>query len=114
MSNCAYRIIAKCTQKHFIKMISEIECPVSLRERLKSNGMPNGITKLVDVVEWLRESKKIFVEAIVSGNHIGKERSSEYIVRVSDDSGGNVSKISCMGYSESIEVGIETAIRIFF
>jgi hypothetical protein len=95
-------------------MISNVECPVSLRERLKTNGMPNDISKLVDVVEWLRDSKKIFVEAIVSGNHIGRDRSSEYIVRVSDDSGGNVSKISCMSYPESIEIGIETAVRIFF
>lgn len=94
-------------------MISIVDCPVSLRERLILNGMPGTITRLVDIVEWLRDEKKIFVEAIVSGNKIGKDRSSEYIVRVSDDTGGNVSKISELNYTDSLEIGVEMAIRIF-
>lgn len=94
-------------------MISIVDCPVSLRERLTLNGMPGTITRLVDIVEWLRDEKKIFVEAIVSGNKIGKDRSSEYIVRVSDDTGGNVSKISELNYTDSLEIGVEMAIRIF-
>ena len=95
-------------------MISIVDCPVSLRERLIGNGMPQTITRLVDAIEWLRDDKKIFVEAIVSGNKIGKDRSSEYIVRVSDASGGNVSKTSELGYIDSLEIGVEMAIRIFF
>lgn len=95
-------------------MISNVDCPASLLMRLKGNGMPSHINKLVDAVEWLRDSKRIFVEAIVSGNHIGKDRSSEYIVRVSDESGGNVSKVSTLDYTDSLEIGVEMAIRIFF
>lgn len=95
-------------------MISIVDCPVSLRERLICNGMPSTITRLVDTVEWLRDEKNIFVEAIVSGKKIGKDRSSEYIIRVSDETGGNVSKTSELGYIDSLEIGVEMAIRIFF
>lgn len=95
-------------------MISNLELSSELREQLIAAGMPSKVVMLVDVVDWLRESRGIHVEVILSGEHMGKARDEEYIIRVSDDTGGNVSKFSSDTYKVCLASGVEMALRIFF
>lgn len=91
------------------KRISQMFCPVDLCVSL---GMhPN--TKLVDAVEILRDEKNIHVEVFLSdtsSTHTRKK--NEYTIRVSDGTGGNVSRYSTKKYSECLEDGLKIAARI--
>jgi predicted RNA-binding protein with PUA domain len=95
-------------------MISNLRLSEDTRQQLIANGMPKSVEMLVDAVDWLREDKNIHIEAILSGNHIGKNRDEEYIIRVSDNEGGNISKFSSKCYKECLTDGLEMALRIFF
>lgn len=95
-------------------MISNLRFSEDLRQQLISNGMPKDVEMLVDAIDWLREEKDIHIEVILSGNHIGKHRDEEYIIRVSDNTGGNISRFSSNKYKECLEMGLEMVLRIFF
>jgi hypothetical protein len=90
---------------------SNVRCPDSVCEALL---LPCG-TLLTDVVDYLRETHGVHVEVFLSGNsttHTKKHR--EYTIRVTDDSGGNVSKYSTKDYIDCLVDGVATAVAVCF
>lgn len=92
------------------KRLSQIYCPVDLLDQLQLHpGM-----KLVDVVEWLRDEKNIYVEVFLADTSTVRKtkQANEYVIRISDGSGGNISKYSTKTYAECLEDGLRSAMKI--
>ena len=90
--------------------LSQAICPEDITEYLY---LPNK-SRLVDVVEYLRE-QNVYVEVFLSDSstiHTSKE--NEYTIRVSDGSGGNVSRYSTKSYKDCLVDGLRIALRICF
>ena len=90
---------------------SKVKCTDELCERL---CLPGG-TYLTDVIDYLREIHGIHVEVFLSGNsftHTKKDR--EYTIRVTDESGGNISKYSTKEYIDCLIDGVSTAVEVCF
>ena len=92
------------------KRLSQIYCPVELLDQLQ---LPPG-TKLVDVIEFLREERGIYVEVFLADSSSARhtKKSKEYVIRISDSSGGNISKYSTKTYNECLEDGLRNALKI--
>lgn len=96
-------------------LLSEVLCPEDVRLKL---ALPEN-TKLVDAIDHMRTHKNVHVEVFLadlsSTKRAKKEKSKvEYIVRVSDDSGANISKFSDKSYIDCLVDGAEMAVWICF
>jgi hypothetical protein len=94
-------------------MISKVEIPSGIKTKLQGFGMPSEIQSIVDAVEWLRTSKSIYVDVYLSTSEPNKARYIEYVVRVTDGSGGNISRVSSNTYPECLCTGLDMVMRIF-
>lgn len=77
-----------------------------------SLSIPRG-SLLTDTIELLQYHYGVYVEAFLSKNSFTHtRRDKEYEIRVTDESGGNVSKFSTMEYVDCLVEGVRTAVRI--
>ena len=87
--------------------LSEIECNQSQLDVLRYHGLPDTVTRLVDVIDWLQLNKNIFISVDVNNfYHIGRDMQ----IHVAADK-IDIHKITYERYERCLMEGLDMAIK---